>query len=100
MRCLVKCNAVIANWTVREEQKWFGHGYSSIVGTSGNIIAKASKSLGDQIIVGDIPVSDNNEIQKIPFRVRCFLMFSLVAVGWTPLLCSKKFMRVEMYKTK
>jgi predicted amidohydrolase len=46
-----------ANWSVEEEQRWCGYGYSLIVGPDGAVLARARSRVGTEIVTATIPTA-------------------------------------------
>ncbi|MHC4473375.1 MAG: carbon-nitrogen hydrolase family protein, partial [Planctomycetota bacterium] len=46
-----------ANWSVDNEQKWAGYGYSLVVAPSGEVVSSAKTRTGDEIVYAEIPTA-------------------------------------------
>ena len=43
-----------ANWSVDQEQPWFGYGFSTIISPKGEVIASAKSLYGSEIVYAEI----------------------------------------------
>src|SRR5262245_10090998 len=46
-----------ANWSVDQRQRWFGYGFSTILGPDGKVIATAHRLYGSEIVYATIPTA-------------------------------------------
>jgi predicted amidohydrolase len=46
-----------ANWSVDQRQRWFGYGFSTILGPDGQVIATARSLYGSEIVYATIPTA-------------------------------------------
>ncbi len=49
-----------ANWSVERKQPWHGYGYSTILGTDGDVLASSDTRLGESIIYATLPTQPRN----------------------------------------
>lgn len=47
-----------ANWSVDHPQKWFGYGFSTILGPDGEVIASAKSLYGSEIIYATLDTAE------------------------------------------
>ncbi len=50
-----------ANWSVDQEQPWYGYGFSSIYGKAGEILTTSHRLFGDEIIYSEIQQAPRQE---------------------------------------
>jgi predicted amidohydrolase/lysophospholipase L1-like esterase len=46
---------VLANWTFPEDPRWSGWGASCVISPEGKVLARAERTVGDQIVFADVP---------------------------------------------
>ena len=48
---------VLANWSVEKKSWWEGYGLSRVVRQDGTLVTRASRDLGDAIVLADLPLA-------------------------------------------
>jgi predicted amidohydrolase len=51
-------NIIGANWTVPKRQTWHGYGQSLIIHRTGQVLARASKDIGEEIVYAELPIAE------------------------------------------
>jgi len=46
---------VLANWTFPEDPGWSGWGASCVISPEGKVLARAERTIGDQVVLADVP---------------------------------------------
>ena len=50
-------NIVAANWGVSKKQRWHGYGESCVIDRSGDVLARAQRTFGDQVVRAELNCS-------------------------------------------